>query len=150
LDEKILDIVPDNLVNEVDIYANADDEQENSITDADKNTYAKRIENALNQINVIDDETTRSKYLTGTTLRNLSPKFYSILENISNKDNRGLHLLYSHFRTIEGIGLMKLILLANGFAEFKIQKSGDMWDIVDDEQDKGKPTFVMFTMVTGE
>jgi hypothetical protein len=145
LDEKILDIVPDNLVNEVDIYANADDEQENSITDADKNTYAKRIENALNQINVIDDETTRSKYLTGTTLRNLSPKFYSILENISNKDNRGLHLLYSHFRTIEGIGLMKLILLANGFAEFKIQKSGDMWDIVDDEQDKGKPTFVLYT-----
>lgn len=145
LDENIVDIVPDNLVNEVDIYANVDDEPENSITDTDKNTYAKRIENALNQISVIDDETTRSKYLTGTTLRNLSPKFYSILENISNKDNRGLHLLYSHFRTIEGIGLMKLILLANGFAEFKIQKSGDTWELVEDEQDKGKPTFVLYT-----
>ena len=145
LDENTLDIVPENLINEVDIYANVDDEREDSISDADANTYAKRIENALNQINVIDDETTRSKYLTGTALRNLSPKFYSILENISNKDNRGLHLLYSHFRTIEGIGLMKLILLANGFAEFKIQKSGDTWDLVEDEQDKGKPTFVLYT-----
>ena len=144
LDEKVLDIVPENLANEVDIYANVDDEPDN-ITDTDKNTYAKRIENALNQINVIDDETTRSKYLTGTALRNLSPKFYSILENISNTDNRGLHLLYSHFRTIEGIGIMKLILLANGFAEFKIQKSGDTWDLVEDEQDKGKPTFVLYT-----
>ena len=29
-----------------------------------------------------------------------------------NQDYRGLHLLYSHFRTIEGIGILRLILLA--------------------------------------
>ena len=40
---------------------------------------------------------------------------------------------------------MKLILLANGFAEFKIKKVGDDWDIVEDESDIGKPKFVLYT-----
>ena len=42
---------------------------------------------------------------------------FSELENIQNSENEGLHLLYSHFRTLEGIGILRLILLANGFAE---------------------------------
>ena len=93
----------------------------------------------------MNSETNKSIYLTGDTLRTLSPKFYNILENITNVDNQGLHLLYSHFRTIEGIGLMKLILLANGFAEFKLKREKDSWVLVEDEKDIGKPTFVLYT-----
>jgi hypothetical protein len=144
LNENMLDAVPETVARDVDIYANIDDDKDD-ITDTEKNKYAKRIENALIKISEIDTETNRSKYLTGDRLKTLSPKFYNILENITNMDNRGLHLLYSHFRTIEGIGLMKLILLANGFAEFKIQKEGDMWTLVEDEKDVGKPTFVLYT-----
>ncbi len=145
IDENMVDVVPDALTRETDIYSNVDDEPAENITDADRNSYAKRIETALTKISQVDAETNRSKYLTGDILRNLSPKFYNILENLTNTDNRGLHLLYSHFRTIEGIGLMKLILLANGFAEFKIQKEGDTWVMVEDEKDVGKPTFVLYT-----
>jgi hypothetical protein len=136
VDENALDLTTDPL---------AEGEEEQPAADADKNNYAKRIETALAMISEVDPETNKSIHLMGDNLRTLSPKFYNLLENIANPDNRGLHLLYSHFRTIEGIGLMKLILLANGFAEFKIQKDKDTWTLVEDEKDIGKPTFVLYT-----
>ena len=46
---------------------------------------------------------------------------------------------------MEGIGILRLILLANGFAEFKIRKNADDWEIVEDEKDAGKPKFVLYT-----
>ena len=39
-----------------------------------------------------------------------SPKFYKILKNILNEENYGLQLLYSNFRTLEGIGIFKILL----------------------------------------
>ena len=74
-----------------------------------------------------------------------SPKFARVIENITNTDNKGLHLLYSQFRTIEGIGILRLILLANGFAEFKIKKTTDGFDIDELDIDAGKPRFVLYT-----
>ena len=136
VDENALDLTTDPL---------EEGEEEQPAADADKNNYAKRIETALVKISEVDPETNKSIHLMGDNLRTLSPKFYNILENIANPDNRGLHLLYSHFRTIEGIGLMKLILLANGFAEFKLQKDKDTWTLVEDEKDIGKPKFVLYT-----
>jgi hypothetical protein len=70
-----------------------------------------------------------------------------LLENIQNEDNKGLHLIYSQFRTIEGIGILKLILQANGYAEFKIKKdiSTDKWEIIEKEGNEGKPRFVLYT-----
>jgi len=136
VDENALDLTTDPL---------EEGEEEQPTADTDKNNYAKRIETALAKISEVDPETNKSIHLVGDNLRTLSPKFYNILENIANPDNRGLHLLYSHFRTIEGIGLMKLILLANGFAEFKIQKDKDTWTLVEDEKDIGKPKFVLYT-----
>jgi len=118
---------------------------ENSPSEKENKTYAQRIERALKQISEVSSETNQSIFLTGDRLRTLSPKFYNILQNLNNVDYRGLHLLYSHFRTIEGIGLMRLILLANGFAEFKLKRDKDTWTIDDDEQDRGKPTFVLYT-----
>ena len=51
-----------------------------------------------------------------------SPKFYKILQNITNKDNNGLHLLYSNFRTLEGIGIFKFVLDYHGYTQLKIMK----------------------------
>ena len=36
--------------------------------------------------------------------------------------NTGLHLIYTQFRTIEGIGMLKLVLEHNGFTQFKLKK----------------------------
>jgi hypothetical protein len=75
-----------------------------------------------------------------------SPKFRRILDNLSNENNRGLHLLYSNFRTMEGIGILKMVLEQNGFAEFKLVKRENSWDIVNSgSTDPAAPRFVLYT-----
>jgi Helicase conserved C-terminal domain len=79
-------------------------------------------------------------------LKMYSPKFLSILKNIRSEANEGLHLIYSQFRSLEGIGILKLVLEANGHAEFKIQKTvGGGWEIIDFDKNRGKPKFMLYT-----
>jgi hypothetical protein len=79
-----------------------------------------------------------------TGLNMYSPKFLRILQNLQNADYHGLHLLYSQFRTLEGIGIFKLVLEANGFEEFKLIKQSDgTWDF--DIKEMDKPRFVLYT-----
>jgi hypothetical protein len=108
--------------------------------------YQERIKNAMKLLKFDPSKSSEDQYLLKQNLSIYSSKFSKILENISNPDNRGLHLLYSQFRTIEGIGIMKLILEANGYAEFKIRKNeSGAWDIVSNEDNVGKPRFVLYT-----
>ena len=104
------------------------------------NEYEKSIVAALEKL-----KAEQSTYLTPEALKKYSPKFARILENLSNEDNKGLHLVYSAFRTLEGIGILKLILEANGFVEFKIKKTGDTWSIVETDKDPKNPRFVLYT-----
>jgi hypothetical protein len=121
------------------------DKLEIGIAESDASKYANRIEKALQDLDVKMDGTNVSQYLSKDALPMYSPKFAQILENISSPENEGLHLLYSHFRTIEGIGILRMILLANGFAEFKLRKVNDGWEIDELEEDAGKPRFVLYT-----
>ena len=109
--------------------------------------YQARIKSALNMIKYNPEKTLEEQYLNEENLKMYSPKFLKILNNIKNVDNKGLHLLYSQFRTIEGIGIMKLILETNGYSEFKIKKneSSGLWDIMESQDDIGKPRFVLYT-----
>jgi len=118
--------------NELDL---ADDES----VIVDEN-YEKSIITTLEKL-----KAEQSKYLTPEALKTYSPKFAKILANVSDKENRGLHLVYSAFRTLEGVGVLKLILEANGFAEFKLKKTGDAWSIVETDSDPKKPRFVLYT-----
>jgi len=108
-------------------------------------TYQSRIEKALEELKFNPETPREEEYLRKQDLEMYSPKFVEILNNIQDEQNEGLHLVYSQFRTIEGIGILKLILEANGYAEFKIQKTSNEWEIVDNEADKGKPRFVLYT-----
>ena len=121
------------------------DETESEISDADNSRYETRIVKAMEDLNVRREDTNESIYLSKEVLPMFSPKFAKVLENITNPENIGLHLLYSHFRTIEGIGILRLILLANGYAEFKLQKIDDEWNLIEPESDAGKPKFVLYT-----
>ena len=103
-------------------------------------SYEEEIKEALKQL-----ETDKGKYLSPEGLETYSPKFLNILENITDDDHRGLHLIYSQFRTLEGIGVLKLVLEANGFARFKIKKKGEQWELDIPAEDKGKPTFALYT-----
>jgi hypothetical protein len=114
--------------------------EEDEISKKDDSTFAARVNNALKDL-----KKDQSKYLSPEGLRTYSPKFLRILKNIQDKDHQGLHLVYSQFRTLEGIGILKVVLEANGFAEFKIAKTGDTWDIVDQPDSEGKPRFALYT-----
>ena len=88
------------------------------------------------------------QFLAESKLGSYSPKFAAILERILDDKNVGLHLLYSSFRTLEGIGILRLILLQNGFAEFKLVKTSDGdWAMDEGEEgaDVGKPRFALYT-----
>jgi len=88
----------------------------------------------------------KSEFLTPEKLEMYSPKFLRMLENIENPDHRGLNLVYSQFRSMEGIGIFALVLEANGYAHFKIKKTGlDSWEINMSEEDMGKPTYALYT-----
>ena len=91
-----------------------------------------------------------SEYLTPDKLATYSPKFLHMLQNIlSTEDDErrtGLHLIYSQFRTLEGIGILKLILEANGFSQFKIKQSslGD-WTLDMTPEERARPCFALYT-----
>ena len=103
--------------------------------------YKTRLDMALKYI-----EDHSNDFLTPDALQTYSPKFLNMLENIDEPEYQGLHLVYSQFRTMEGIGIFSLVLNKNGFARFKIKKSSSgVWSIDIDEVDRGKPTYALYT-----
>lgn len=132
------------------VLDNINDDNELDMEDANEDAslksisgdYDRSIANALKEL-----KASANIYLTPTGLKQYSPKFEKILENVKDEQNRGLHLIYSAFRTLEGIGVLKLVLEANGFAEFKLKKTGINWTIAetDNPADAKKPKFVLYT-----
>jgi len=154
ISELEFDAVPKEIRQDVDVYEVSEEQEDvdsvpDNTVDQEELKYEKRIENAMQQLNKKIEGTEQYEYLSKDALGIYSPKFAKILENITNPENDGLHLLYSHFRTIEGIGILRLVLLANGFAEFKLKKIGENWDIVETIEDEGKPRFVLYTGTEG-
>lgn len=142
IDEDILDAIPvgekiqnaDGLygADDIDILEKAEEEQQDE-------SYPNRIRKALEFL-----DQNKSKILSKTGLLTYSPKFLNMLENIEDPDFRGLHLIYTQFRTLEGVGILKVILEANGFVQFKIKKNeSGIWQL--NIPEKGKPTFALYT-----
>jgi hypothetical protein len=103
--------------------------------------YKKRLEESIQFI-----EEHSNDFLTVEALETYSPKFLHILENIQDPEHVGLHLIYSQFRTLEGVGIFSLVLKKNGFAQFKIKKNTlGQWEIDIPEADAGKPTFALYS-----
>tara|TARA_B100000424_G_scaffold111623_1_gene83944 strand:- start:80 stop:3442 length:3363 start_codon:yes stop_codon:yes gene_type:complete len=104
-------------------------------------SYSIRIQQALSEL-----DKNSSKYLSQDKLNTYSPKFLSMLNNILDSSNKGIHLIYSQFKTLEGIGIFKLVLKENGFAEFKLKKSTTGEYIFNiDPDDIGKPMFASYS-----
>jgi hypothetical protein len=104
-------------------------------------SYKIRMEEA---IKFLKDNS--NDFLTPEALQTYSPKFLHILENIKDPEYKGLHLVYSQFRTLEGIGILTMVLDKNGFTRFKIKKnSANIWQIDISEHDMGKPTYALYT-----
>ena len=106
-----------------------------------KAQYDAAISKAMRDLKV-----SAGSFLIPEELATYSPKFLHLLHNILDKSHVGLHLVYSQFRTLEGIGIIKLILEANGFSQFKIKQSsmGD-WTIDMTPEEQERPCFALYT-----
>ena len=148
LDEDIMDAinVEDKLENQDGLYTTDDVEQlEQQVKQQTDSSYKDRIEKALKLLVKYSD-----KYFSPTGLALYSPKFKKLVENLKNPptsttSSEGLHLIYSQFRTIEGIGVLTLILNQNGFTRFKISKRSGTWALDIADADRGKPTYALYT-----
>ena len=123
-------------------------EEEESSEDYEESVrqYQRQLKSALEYLHTHGNE-----ILTLKGLQTYSPKMADILKNIQNPKNTGMHLIYSQFRNLEGIAIMKLVLEQNGYEDFKLIRKGGDWDIAWDEATKGpweqskKPCLVLYT-----
>lgn len=108
-------------------------------------SYEKEIREAIDYLKLNSKQLLSPKGEDGHEgLQKYSPKFLEMLKTIKNPDYEGLHLVYSQFRTLEGIGIFKLVLEQNGFVEFRVMKDQNgLWKI--EVEDITKPAFALYT-----
>jgi hypothetical protein len=116
---------------EVDITA--DDEEYDELASAasatrssgkgvnDKDEYIAALNEALAQLSANMHQ--KSSYLNENNIGKYSPKFKAIYDKI--KPLKGNALVYSQFKKVEGLGVLGLVLRANGYAEFKVKKTAN-------------------------
>jgi hypothetical protein len=140
-------VLDENELDDTMVEEDREDREDKEDKGEESKDYQKRIQSALHMLKGSPDTEDSEPYLSINGLRKYSPKFLNILENIKDPENKGLHLVYSQFRSIEGIGILKMILDANGYAQFKLGKnsSTNEWDIIEEESDQGKPKYVLYT-----
>jgi len=142
LDEDDIDAVSiQEKIANVDGRFEADDESalESVSEEAIDRSYGARIKNALEEL-----EARSSEFLTPAQLKVYSPKFFEMLKNITNNETK-LHLIYSQFRTLEGIGIFSIVLEANGYTQFKLKKEGGIWKLDIPEEKLDLPKYALFT-----
>lgn len=109
---------------------------------AERDEYVANLKKALDALS--HNMHMKSSYLNEENIGKYSPKFKAIYDKL--KDLHGNALIYSQFRKVEGLGVLGLVLRANGYAEFKVKKTATgEWDIDIAKEDYNKPKFAMFT-----
>jgi len=142
VNEDILDIVT--LQEEVANVDGRHEEDDSKDVEANRKSnrdgsYEKRIQEAIVAL-----KTNAGEYLSPKGLKIYSPKFLALYENIV--EHPGLHLIYSQFRTLEGIGIFSMVLDQNGFAQFKIGQDKDgIWRIIVKPGDEDKQKYALYT-----
>lgn len=82
-------------------------------------------------------------YLNKKELAQYSPKFKLILDKVDKA--KGKCLIYSQFRTVEGLGLLGMSFKKIGYAEIKLKKVHGEYDFDIHPDDINKPKYMMFT-----
>jgi hypothetical protein len=139
-----LDLVEDDSKEILSALSALKDSQTKSSTKTglEKDEYLRELNKALDALS--HNMHQKSSYLNENNIGRYSPKFKAIWDKIKELD--GNALIYSQFRKVEGLGVLGLVMRANGYAEFKVKKTstGD-WDIDIPKEDYKKPKFAMFT-----
>lgn len=103
--------------------------EENKLSPKDKTL----IEKAIKELGEHKDEFLKN---TANGLKKYSPKMAKMVEIMNTSP--GLILVYSTFRSLEGIGVFSLVLEANGWAKY---------DVDDPGKNSGKPKYAIYSGV---
>lgn len=129
------------LQNAEKINVNIDLEGDDILEKESTTNYKEQIDTLLDDIRKEPE-----LYLSRENLNEYSPKFLKLLDVIKDDINIGNHLIYTQFRTLEGIALIAEMLKFHGFAQFKVSKNTHgNWFVDIHESDRGKPTFALYT-----
>lgn len=80
--------------------------------------------------------------LKADKLGELSPKFLAFLRLVNKCPGKAL--VYSQFRVVEGLGILAMVLEANGWCELRLKKTGaGVWDVAE-ESANNKPKFFQY------
>ena len=112
------------MLKEMDLSEDTDDPQNKA------GSYNSMLDTLLSNLENAKEE------LRGQKLAEHSPKFVHLLKCLK-EDKKAL--VYSQFRRVEGVGMLQLVLRANGFSRFQLSSKGE--PIVDNWK---KPQFVVF------
>ena len=104
--------------------------------------YEDRIKEVLEHLKRNEEE-----YFSPRSLAVYSPKFLKLLQNLQDPKHVGLNLVYSQFRTLEGIGILKMAMEANDYAQFRIKHNAatQQWVLDNRPEDAGKRRFALYT-----
>jgi hypothetical protein len=89
-------------------------------------------------------ESDDNKYLT-EGLSTFSPKYFVMIENLSRSP--GPVLVYSQFKTLEGLGIFSAALRASkGYIQLDVVRGeGGEWEIPEESMDPSRPRFLIYS-----
>ena len=101
----------------------------------DKIAALTKLDEEKHNLFTLDDPEQLLKY---------SPKYNKIIKRCN--DIRGLSFIYTEYKTLEGIAVLEIILKANGYAPFLIDKNEDdeYIQVLQHPDDKDKPKFAFW------
>ena len=88
------------------------------------------------------NQATKLGYLSPGNLDKYAPKIKKILENMKNSN--GPCLIYSQYRTIEGLGALSKVLENDGYSEITVRKSKGQLHLITDSSADSKH-FIVFS-----
>jgi hypothetical protein len=113
------------LKKELEETENNDDDDEDKKDDVPKvaDIYEEKLKKAMSDI-------TKNNHLSYDNVKNyLSPKFAYMYDDIENSP--GSVLVYSQFRSVEGLGLFSEFLIKNGYKEIDLKKVDGKYELTD-------------------
>ena len=115
-------ITLEDIKEDIQDYDDDDEPQTTAPLTTGKDKPLKQAEKVLNALKTLRGLAPNIFKLTGTQdelLSNYSAKYAAILERLQS--SKGSNLVYSQFKTVEGIGVLSIALEANGFAPIRLE-----------------------------
>ncbi len=115
------------------------------VADIAKSPTVKSYTDALTAV-VATMRARGGEFFSKENLVNLSPKFQAIIDRLDT--TAGPALVYSNFKTLEGVGLFGVALeIQKGYAKLDIQKSGTKWVLSPETLASGPdtPRYITYT-----